>query len=229
MNYDLIKRPFDESYWVNLIRKINTFFLPIYVRLGITPNMITFLSFVFYVFSAFLFIVHDYYSNLFGSFLAFFAFSLDTVDGDLARFSGKSTIFGKWLDSVVDAFGPFILFIGIFIGLIKNNDFSLVIFVVSLLSFFGYIVYRYIAAIDLIIKHTSNFRRQIIGYEHLKGEHKAVKVTLPFINKSVPYDGFIILLALIFFSFINRIYWFMIFNLIFSFMFIIIYFIKKLF
>lgn len=74
-------------------------------RLGVTPNMLTIIGFIFSLISVFF---------LFENHLLFFLFNflhsvMDNLDGDLARASGKVTNTGIILDHTLDHIGALII------------------------------------------------------------------------------------------------------------------------
>lgn len=78
----------------------------ILVKTPITPNFLTFMSFLSLICASLLII----YSQLvIGGILIFVGGFLDGLDGELARISGKATPTGAFLDSVTDRYGDLIL------------------------------------------------------------------------------------------------------------------------
>ena len=70
-------------------------------RTGISPNALTLIGFFLTVVVA---VVLGTGQLLWGGLLLIFAALFDTLDGALARHTGKTTIFGAFLDSVMDRF-----------------------------------------------------------------------------------------------------------------------------
>ncbi len=70
-------------------------------KTGISPNALTLIGFVLTVVVA---IVLGMGQLLWGGLLLIFAALFDTLDGALARHAGKTTVFGAFLDSVMDRF-----------------------------------------------------------------------------------------------------------------------------
>ena len=77
-------------------------------KIGVTPNLATFIMLCFSVFSL---IVLVFFSNLllFSIFIFLTGF-FDGVDGAIARIKGKATIFGGFFDSVMDRMSEFVIF-----------------------------------------------------------------------------------------------------------------------
>ncbi len=75
----------------------------------ITPNQITVLSFLVGVFSGVSFFFHR---TIMGGLLAQFCSILDGVDGDLAVLTGKISVFGGFLDSLLDRYGDAAILLG---------------------------------------------------------------------------------------------------------------------
>lgn len=73
----------------------------IFIRLGISPNAITFVGFLINVIPA-IFIAQGQY--LVGGLIFMFTAPLDALDGAVARESGQMTRFGAFLDSTLDRY-----------------------------------------------------------------------------------------------------------------------------
>lgn len=82
-------------------------------RIGLSPNGATFLMLVFSILSVIGLIL---FNNilLFGIFV-FCCGIFDGVDGAIARLSKKATSYGGFLDSTMDRFSEFVIFLGILI------------------------------------------------------------------------------------------------------------------
>ena len=94
-------------------------FIKLLMKLGITPNMITFLGFVITVFSTVVLIygaeVGDRNNHRFigyAGFIILLAGAMDMVDGRLARLSNTAHPFGALYDSVVDRYSELVMFFG---------------------------------------------------------------------------------------------------------------------
>lgn len=69
----------------------------------LTPNMVTITSFVLYTLAAVLIIIGGSWSIPAALLLAF-SYVLDCLDGQLARYTGKSSVIGDYLDKTLDVF-----------------------------------------------------------------------------------------------------------------------------
>ena len=93
-----------DSWWTVLLVD------PIALRLtrlvapikGFTPNKITLLAFVFGMLAAVCFAQADRGWLIAGAVLYYVGFLWDCVDGKIARLNGTGTIFGMWLDYILD-------------------------------------------------------------------------------------------------------------------------------
>jgi phosphatidylglycerophosphate synthase len=65
----------------------------------LTPNLITLISFLFFLFSLPCLLVHLPFLFIF---FIFAAYTFDNVDGIWARYYGQTSVFGAWLDSTLD-------------------------------------------------------------------------------------------------------------------------------
>ena len=99
---------------LNSLRPYLTKFLePLASRLNINPNIVTIISPFIAIISALFFAS----GNLMGGaiFILLSGF-LDVVDGAVARYHGRASPFGAFLDSTMDRFADAIIFIGIIYG-----------------------------------------------------------------------------------------------------------------
>lgn len=74
-------------------------------KTGIHPNFLTVLNLLFAVISTFLLLNNEYWSIAAGGLLLQFVSIFDGVDGEVAKFTFKSSTFGGWLDTMCDYSG----------------------------------------------------------------------------------------------------------------------------
>ena len=105
------------------VRKYSRVFLePIarfFSRTGLSPNVITVTGFVLTVGVA---VVLALGYLFLGGLLIIAAALFDGIDGTLARMMGRTSRFGAFLDSTLDRFSEAIIFLGLFIYLIGQNQ-----------------------------------------------------------------------------------------------------------
>jgi len=80
---------------------------------NITPNQISFFSFLVSCFAAYLFSFKSYAGLFFGAILAQFASILDGCDGEIARLKFQSSKYGAWFDAVLDRYADGFLLWGL--------------------------------------------------------------------------------------------------------------------
>ncbi len=81
-----------------------------FVRLGITPNMITTLSLLFTVAAAALFAVGNFFA---GGYALVLGFICDAWDGIVARKTGTSSPAGEFFDATIDRYNDLFAFLGL--------------------------------------------------------------------------------------------------------------------
>lgn len=115
-----------------LRKKVNKLLLYIgrlFTLLNISPNLLTILSLITMVLGFYLFIAHGMLTMYI--LLIVLSSFLDIADGAVARYSGKVTKFGGFLDSTTDRINDFILIISL-----KYMGFDeLMVYVLVILSF----------------------------------------------------------------------------------------------
>ena len=148
--------------WYQLKKKAYTLLDPLInllVKLGLTPNAITVIGFLITIFASQILIYgaetgkrnDPKYITLFGAVLLF-AGLFDMLDGQLARKTGKMTVFGAFFDSIIDRYSEMIMFFGIAYYLVSFDYFLSGIF-----AFF--------AMIGSIMVSYARARAEGLGYE----------------------------------------------------------------
>jgi hypothetical protein len=89
------------------------------VRTPVTPNQVTVLGLLAGVCAGALAAVGGYWWFLAGTITYLFGMVLDCVDGDVARIRVEGSIFGQWLDTVVDDISTCAITVGMGVGLLR--------------------------------------------------------------------------------------------------------------
>jgi len=90
-------------------RKVSLRITKLLAPTGITPNQITFISFLTAAASAVSFALA---SPIVGGLLAQFTSMLDGVDGEIARLKFLKSKYGEMFDSILDRYGDFLIIVG---------------------------------------------------------------------------------------------------------------------
>ncbi len=93
----------------------------LFSKWGVSPNTVTIAGVVITSFGAAAFVMG--YTRLAGMLILSGGFC-DTIDGSIARTADKASRFGALLDSAVDRYAEFIMFLGIGAYFIKIEDYS---------------------------------------------------------------------------------------------------------
>lgn len=110
-----------------LLNKLSTFFVPIFIILKFSPNLITILNFFLGLGSIFFIVFKKEFFEL-GIIIFFIFIIFDNIDGSLARYD-KKTFLGKFIDALFDAIIFVFFYISIsFFTFSLTNDFNLLIF-----------------------------------------------------------------------------------------------------
>jgi phosphatidylglycerophosphate synthase len=128
-------------------------------RRGWTPNAMTTVSFVIGVASAASFAVGTRVSLVLGALLLHAAFTVDCVDGQLARHTRTFSKLGAWLDSVFDRSKEYVVYAGLAIGATRG---------------FGDDVWLLAAAAV-----TLQTFRHMVDFAYAARQHEAIEPTLP--------------------------------------------------
>ncbi|OGW74693.1 MAG: hypothetical protein A2Z72_05475 [Omnitrophica bacterium RBG_13_46_9] len=109
-----------EQYIVRLYRGLGTSLAKRLVTLKITPNQITVAGFIFVIIASLLFATGRNMNIIFGSWVLFFSLILDFTDGTLARMRNQASMFGDWLDAMMDEFREVFVVVGLCAGLYRQ-------------------------------------------------------------------------------------------------------------
>ncbi len=150
LNWDTIKK---KAY--NLLDPL----IALVQKMGLTPNGITIIGFLITIVAAVILIVgaelgnrnDPKYITLFGVVLLL-AGVFDMLDGQLARKTGKMSVFGAFFDSIIDRYSEMIMFFGIAYYLVSYDY-----FLSGILAF--------IAMIGSIMVSYARARAEGLGYE----------------------------------------------------------------
>ncbi|HOK22981.1 MAG TPA: CDP-alcohol phosphatidyltransferase family protein [Candidatus Hydrothermia bacterium] len=178
----------------NFGRKILAPFVNVFIKLKITPNMVTIAGFLITLIASYLFA-----KGLFrwaGVIMALGGLC-DAVDGEVARKGNRVSKFGAFFDSTIDRFEEFLIFGGIlyyYCFRAKDPGLSLVMYFILL----GAIMTSYIRA-----------RAEGIGYSPVAGpmdrSHRYIfLVVVSLIGGKVFHYSMYVLLILVYITVINR-------------------------
>ncbi len=106
-----------QDRFIKLLSPLTTLFS----KWGLSPNSFTVAGVVITSFGAVAFVLG--YIRLAGTLILFGGFC-DTIDGSIARTTGKASRFGALLDSTVDRYSEFIMYLGIAVYFIDFGDYS---------------------------------------------------------------------------------------------------------
>jgi hypothetical protein len=117
----LANRANDGFFSVFFLRKISKLFTWAAVRLKMTPNQVTLISFAVGLYSAYQFSVGTFWSIFAGAVLLQLSIIIDCVDGELARYTRQFSELGAWLDAITDRIKEYLVFFGLAYGAAKDG------------------------------------------------------------------------------------------------------------
>ena len=111
--YSDVKNSFhSQEPWINVLLLKHITLPLVYLMVNftnITPNIISIISLLFGVASAFFYFSGDLFI---ASLLYFVAYIFDATDGKVARIKGNESIYGSWVDTFIDRFNLVIISTG---------------------------------------------------------------------------------------------------------------------
>ncbi len=120
-----LKKTSDGPVSRYLNRPISTRITRHLLRTDITPNYVSFFSFILAMLGAFLFFSGGYINLVIGAILAQVSSVIDGCDGEIARLKFQVTEFGGWFDAVLDRYADAFLLFGLtYYAYFTNMNFS---------------------------------------------------------------------------------------------------------
>ena len=120
-----LKKTTDGPISRYLNRPISTRITRHLIRTSITPNHVSFFSFMLAMLGAFSFFLGGYSNLAIGALLAQVASVIDGCDGEIARLKFQVTEFGGWFDAVLDRYADAFLLFGLtYYVYVANRDIS---------------------------------------------------------------------------------------------------------
>jgi len=150
--YILYEHPPSTLFHKYVSKKIARYITYPFVLFGISPNTLTFVSFILLVGSVVsLNIIDDHLSAcLFFLILSQFSYAIDCSDGVVARITNKASKFGGFLDLSLDRLSSNVLMVGLIYYLYANanaNAYGYFYIFIVLLGFISHQYYSYLADI----------------------------------------------------------------------------------
>ena len=141
----------EESKAQGVIYTIINPIIQLFVKLGITPNMVTSFGLLLNITAAIIFIIgaeQDDRTDMtyvgWGGFTILIAGLFDMMDGRLARIGNMSSAFGAFYDSVIDRYSELVMFLGICYYLISQDYFLSSLF--AFVALIGSMMVSYVRA-----------------------------------------------------------------------------------
>lgn len=112
-----------EDGWVSLYinRPISVKLTRYLVKIPVTPNMISFISFLMCLLSAYLFSQGNYISGVIAGLITQLSSILDGCDGEIARLRLSSSPSGAFFDTLLDRYADILIVLGISAGYWRNQ------------------------------------------------------------------------------------------------------------
>ena len=150
------------------------------IALGVKPDSVTFIGLLGNLLAGFLIATGRLQ---FGGLCALIMGPVDAVDGALARLSGRESRFGAFLDSVVDRYSEFALFLGLLVHSVRIENDAL-------------LIWTFIAASGSVMVSYTRARAESLGEEIKIGILTRVErylVFVPAMLANLPLIGMVII------------------------------------
>ena len=175
------------QYIKKIYRNIGEKLAPHFRKVGISANQIT-LSRIFFVLIGSILILNDDFLSKFLTLLFLLIFSLfDAADGSLARITKKS-LFGMWMDTVIDRLGLLIIFTFFAIKLSFLYDQTISLIIINFLILILYLI-KFSFLSDISVKEKYYQFRETdssLGVlDNTKEENQTEKYTFDFLKENL--------------------------------------------
>jgi hypothetical protein len=117
----LANRANDGFFSVFFLRKFSKLFTWAAVRLKMTPNQVTLISFAVGIYAAYQFGQGTFWSIFAGALLLQLSIIIDCVDGELARYTRQFSQLGAWLDAITDRIKEYLVFFALAYGAAQDG------------------------------------------------------------------------------------------------------------
>jgi hypothetical protein len=117
----LANRANDGFFSVFFLRKFSKLFTWAAVRLKMTPNQVTLISFAVGIYAAYQFSQGTFWSIFAGAVLLQLSIIIDCVDGELARYTRQFSQLGAWLDAITDRIKEYLVFFALAYGAAQDG------------------------------------------------------------------------------------------------------------
>jgi phosphatidylglycerophosphate synthase len=188
----VIKKADLISYYFYM--RIANILLRIIYKTNITPNIVTIFFIIFGITAGVL------YSNsftIFGIVILTFSYSLDCLDGQLARFKNLHSEFGLWFDNTGDRITESAVIIGLSFGYLELEEIKLGLFLIALNIVYWYandILYHQSRALNIKSKSVRRiFILRILNPLISKGSTVLILSISPLLNIKYIFIMYIII------------------------------------
>jgi CDP-L-myo-inositol myo-inositolphosphotransferase len=140
------------SKWVN--RKISTRITKLLLNVNVSPNAVSFISFLISILSGLLFMVGVYLFVLLGGIVAQLSSIIDGCDGEIARIKYRRSQYGGWLDACLDRYADAFIIFGMAYGYWLLN-FGGLVWIIAFAALIGTFMNSYTA-----VRYKSSFKKK---------------------------------------------------------------------
>lgn len=176
---ETLKKTSDGPVSRYLNRPISTRITRYLLRTDITPNHVSFFSFILAMLGAFLFFSGGYINLVIGAILAQVASVIDGCDGEIARLKFQVTEFGGWFDAVLDRYADAFLLFGLtYYAYFTNMNFSVLF--IGFLAIIGTFMNSYTAD-----KYDGLMKRKLGQEKHYFRMGRDVRIFIIFLGALV--------------------------------------------
>jgi archaetidylinositol phosphate synthase len=184
--YDENEKPASTLFHKYISKKLARYFTYYFLKYHITPNMMSLFTVILITIAG---ITLNLNIGIFGiiAFLLLLQFSyvLDCSDGVVARITNKSSKFGAFFDVTLDRLNVMIVFFSIGLYHYSTNDFSLISFLLFIISSLLFLQYQIMSSLRPF--YFPELKGYMKNKENISLKNKVVKIIYEFIDTGIFY------------------------------------------
>lgn len=124
-----------EFYSKYFSKRFSIFVSAFFIKIGVTPNAVTYLMLFVGLFSAVLFTFNRPFLSIVGALLLVTINLFDTCDGEMARYTQKCSRFGTYLDKIVHVLTNICLYLSLSFSFYQQYGTEILIYIGVLMAF----------------------------------------------------------------------------------------------
>ncbi len=149
--------------WVerNVYRRVSIYFTKLFLKIGISANQTTIISFLMLVVAGVFFVLGEPWHWIIGALLIYLFDILDRVDGEIARYNKSASTKGGYLDGIAYFLGWPLVLVCMSFGLYSSLQ-HISVFILGFLAVVSFLLFYALQWLEYHLLHESGLLPQVI-------------------------------------------------------------------